>query len=60
MKRRCLHRAEGVSGASRCLHVNGYPPLAVVNVAGRKVPLDANTTVLSVMTAILILGVIAI
>jgi hypothetical protein len=44
----------------RLIDTNGYPPFTTVEVAGRKVPLDRNTTVFSVMVTILILGVIAI
>ena len=44
----------------RLIDGNGYPPFTVVEVAGRKVPLDRNTTVFSVMVTVLILGVIAI
>ena len=44
----------------RLIDVNGYPPFTVVEIAGRKVPLDRNTTVFSVMVTILVLGVTAI
>jgi hypothetical protein len=44
----------------RLIDGNGYPPFTVVELAGRKVPLDRNTTVFSVMVTILILGTIAI
>jgi hypothetical protein len=44
----------------RLIDTNGYPPFTTVDVAGRSVPLDRNTTVFSVMVAILILAVLAI
>jgi hypothetical protein len=44
----------------RLIDTNGYPPFTVVNLAGRAVPLDRNTTVFSGMLAILLLGVLAI
>jgi hypothetical protein len=44
----------------RLIDTNGYPPFTTVEVAGRAVPLDRNTTVFSVMVALLILGVLAI
>lgn len=44
----------------RLIDANGYPPFTTVEVAGRAVPLDRNTTVFSVMVAILVLGVLAI
>jgi hypothetical protein len=44
----------------RLIDVNGYPPFTVIEVAGRTVPLDRNTTVFSAMVTILMLGVMSI